>query len=57
MTNDSRFEILSDLSQINLRLISENYLFEMTGMGFRFEMIDSDSHFEMIRIDYFLILF
>ena len=65
MTNDSRFEILSDLSQVSLRLYSENYRFEMTPEElsfrndrpvFRFEMIDSDRHFEMIRIDYFLII-
>jgi len=37
MTNDSRFEIFSDLSQVSIRLISENYLFEMTveGLSFR----------------------
>lgn len=65
MTKDSRFEIFSDLSQVSLRLISENYLFEMSaeGLSFRndrpvflFEMIDADRHFEMILIDYFLIL-
>ena len=66
MTNDSRFEILSDLSQVSLRSISEKYRFEMSaeGLSFRndrptflFEMIDSDRHFEMILIDYFLIHF
>ena len=62
MTNDSRFEIFSDQSWVSLRLISENYRFEMSAEGlsfrndrpvFRFEMIDSYRHFEMIRIDYF----
>ena len=53
MINDSRFEIISDLSLIPLRSISENYLFEMTGEIFRCEMIDADRHFEMILIDYF----
>ena len=66
MINDSRFEIISDLSLIPLRSISENYRFEMSaeGLSFRndrpvflFEMIDADRHFEMILIDYFLIHF
>ena len=65
MTKDSRFEIFSDPSQVSIRLLLENYLFEMTAEGLsfrndrpvsRFEMIDSDHHFEMIRIDFFLIL-
>ena len=65
MTKDSRFEILSDLSQVSIRLYSENYRFEMTAeeLSFRngrpvfhFEMIDADRHFEMILIDYYLIL-
>ena len=62
MTNDSRFEIFSDLSQVSLRSISENYRFEITPVElsfrndrpvFRFEMIDADRHFEITLIDYF----
>ena len=61
-TNDSRFEIFLDLSQVSLGSISENYRFEMTAEGlsfqndrpvFHFEMIDSDRHFEITLIDYF----
>ena len=36
MTNDSRFEIFLDLSQVSLRSISENYRFEMTAEGLSF---------------------
>ena len=62
MTTDSRFEIFSDLSQVSLRSISENYRFEITPVElsfrndrpvFRFEMIDADRHFEITLIDYF----
>ena len=62
MTNDSRFEIFSDMSQVSLRSISENYRFEITPVElsfrndrpvFRFEMIDADRHFEITLIDYF----
>ena len=62
MTNDSRFEIFSDLSQVSLRSITENYRFEMMPVelsfqndrpDFHFGMIDADHHFEMNLIDCF----
>ena len=62
MKKDSRFEIFSDLSQVSLRSISENYRFEMMPVElsfrngrpvFHFEMIDADRHFEITLIDYF----
>ena len=52
MTNDSRFEIFSDLSQVSLRSISENYRFEMTPVELSFRNDRPVVHFEMRLIDY-----